>query len=54
MKEVESIHTSGVTAIEAGSAGKGRIGSGRRSKVLGRITVRYREVLARSTSLGHC
>jgi hypothetical protein len=51
MKRVESIYTSGEMAIKAGSAGKSRIGSGRRPKVLGRITVRYHEVLARSTEV---
>jgi hypothetical protein len=40
MKGVESIYTSGEMAIDAGSAGKGQIGSGRQPKVLGRITVR--------------
>jgi hypothetical protein len=35
MKGVESINTSGEMANEAGTAGKGRIGSGRQSKVLG-------------------
>jgi hypothetical protein len=38
-------------AIKVGSAGKGQIGLGRRPKVLGRITVKYREVLARSTEV---
>jgi hypothetical protein len=52
MKGEENIYMSYKIAIEAGSARKARIGSGRRSKVLGQITVRYREELARSTS--HC
>jgi hypothetical protein len=51
MKGVESIYTSGEMAIKVGSAGKGRIGLGRRPKVLGRITVKYREALARSTEV---
>jgi hypothetical protein len=51
MKGVESIYTSGEMAIEVGSAGKGQIGSGRRPKVLGQITERYREVLARSNEV---
>jgi hypothetical protein len=49
MKGIESIYTSGMMAIEVGSAGKGQTGLGRRPKVLARSTVKHCEVLARST-----